>query len=164
MHGLLTVRPANAFVREVVRGRQAPVATQVHPIHEMQRLFSVRRRFAAIAQPAASVALAATALAAAALAAADSAAQPAASVALAALYGARRVAPVAPAAEVAAVALALAAVASAAAAELHYGSEWCPLSRRRVHHRQRPRVPGVDEPSTTHARKHADRQTEQRIR
>ena len=63
MHGLLTVRPANAFVREVVRGRQAPVATQVHPIHEMQRLFSVRRRFAAIAQPAASVALAATTIA-----------------------------------------------------------------------------------------------------
>ena len=73
MHGLLTVRPANAFVREVVRGRQAPVATQVHPIHEMQRLFSVRRRFAAIAQPAASVALAATTIA-----------QPAAAVTLAA--------------------------------------------------------------------------------
>ena len=55
------MRPANAFVREVVRDRQAPVATQVHPIPEMQRLFSVRRRFAAIAQPA--VAHAASALA-----------------------------------------------------------------------------------------------------
>ena len=62
----------------------------------------------------------------------------------------------------AAGAAAIAAIAAIAAARLQFGIEWCRLSRQRVYHRQRPRVPGVDEPGAAHARSHADLQTEQR--
>ena len=63
-----------------------------------------------------------------------------------------------------AVADPLAAVAAPlAATRLHYGREGCPLSRRRVRHRQRSPVPSVDKPNAAHAHIHAHRQSEQRI-
>ena len=84
--------------------------------------------------------------------------------------------PVAAVATLAAVAASLAAVAAPlaaasivaaastlAATRLHYGREGCPLSRRRVRHRQRSPVPSVDKPNAAHAHIHAHRQSEQRI-
>ena len=62
----------------------------------------------------------------------------------------------------AALAAAALAAAALAAAKLHYGREWCPLSRQRERHRQRPPVPSVDESNAAHAHKNADCQTKQR--
>ena len=72
------------------------------------------------------------------------------------------IAAIAAIATIAAIAAAIAAIAAFVAARLQFGPAWCRLSRQRVHRRQWPRVPGVDEPDAARAHTHAEQIPEQR--